>query len=424
MPLSFRKGNISVFGAFERMVAFRYLRARRKEGFISVIAGFSLAGIGLGVATLIVVMAVMNGFRQELLSRILGINGHLGVYGAGPVLTDFDPLADAIRKLPGVTRVIPTVEGQVMASAGGGAAGAIVRGVRPDDLLAREIITKDLVGSAQDFRDGDSVLIGHRLAEKLGLGVGDTITLISPKGNATAFGTVPRLRGYRIAGTFKVGMFEYDSSFIFMPLDAAQTYFKLPDAVTQIEVFTTNPDRVPDLRSEIFRIAGGSVRLYDWQQANASFFNAIQVERNVMFLILTLIILVAAFNIISSLIMLVKDKGRDIAILRTIGASPSAILRVFFMAGAMIGVAGTLAGLLLGLLFCWNIGAIQHFLEWVLQTKLFDSDVYMLDAIPALVDPVDVTWVAFWSLLMSCVASLPPSWNASRIDPVEALRYE
>lgn len=424
MPLSFRKGNISVFGAFERMVAFRYLRARRKEGFISVIAGFSLAGIGLGVATLIVVMAVMNGFRQELLSRILGINGHLGVYGAGPVLTDFDPLADAIRKLPGVTRVIPTVEGQVMASAGGGAAGAIVRGVRPDDLLAREIITKELVGSAQDFRDGDSVLIGHRLAEKLGLGVGDTITLISPKGNATAFGTVPRLRGYRIAGTFKVGMFEYDSSFIFMPLDAAQTYFKLPDAVTQIEVFTTNPDLVPALRTDIYRTAGGGVRLYDWQQANSSFFNAIQVERNVMFLILTLIILVAAFNIISSLIMLVKDKGRDIAILRTMGATRGMILRIFFLAGASVGVLGTICGTVLGVLFATNIEGIRQFIQSIIGKDLFSAEIYFLTQLPARVDPSEVVTVVLMALGLSFAATIYPAWRAARLDPVEALRYE
>ena len=413
-----------MFGAFERMVAFRYLRARRKEGFISVIAGFSLAGIGLGVATLIVVMAVMNGFRQELLSRILGINGHLGVYGAGPVLTDFDPLADAIRKLPGVTRVIPTIEGQVMASAGGGAAGAIVRGVRPDDLLAREIITKDLVGSAEDFRDGESVLIGHRLAEKLGLGVGDTITLISPKGNATAFGTVPRLRGYRIAGTFKVGMFEYDSGFIFMPLDAAQTYFKLPDAVTQIEVFTTNPDLVPNLRTDIYRMAGGGVRLYDWQQANASFFNAIQVERNVMFLILTLIILVAAFNIISSLIMLVKDKGRDIAILRTMGATRGMILRIFFLAGASVGVVGTVCGTVLGVLFATNIEGIRQFIQSIIGRELFAAEIYFLTQLPARVDSSEVVTVVLMALGLSFAATIYPAWRAAKLDPVEALRYE
>ena len=415
-----------MFDAFERMVAFRYLRARRKEGFISVIAGFSLLGIGLGVATLIVVMAVMNGFRQELLSRILGINGHLGVYGAGPTLTGFDPLAEAIRQLPGVTRVIPTVEGQVMATSQGGAAGAIVRGVRPDDLLGREIIRKGLSGPFEEFRDGESVLIGYRLAEKLGLGVGDTITLISPKGNATAFGTVPRLRGYRIAGTFNIGMFEYDSGFVFMALDAAQTYFKLPGAVTQIEVFADNPDRVPELRTAIYRAATatGGVRIYDWQQANASFFNAIQVERNVMFLILTLIILVAAFNIISSLIMLVKDKGRDIAILRTMGATRGMVMRIFFLAGASVGVVGTVFGTVLGVLFATNIENIRQFIQSIIGRELFAAEIYFLTQLPARVDPGEVVAVVLMALGLSIAATIYPSWRAAKLDPVEALRYE
>lgn len=415
-----------MFDAFERMVAFRYLRARRKEGFISVIAGFSLLGIGLGVATLIVVMAVMNGFRQELLSRILGINGHLGVYGAGPALTGFDPLAEAIRQLPGVTRVIPTVEGQVMATSQGGAAGAIVRGVRPDDLLGREIIRKGLSGPYEEFRDGESVLIGYRLAEKLGLGVGDTITLISPKGNATAFGTVPRLRGYRIVGTFNIGMFEYDSGFVFMALDAAQTYFKLPGAVTQIEVFADNPDRVPELRTAIYRAATatGGVRIYDWQQANASFFNAIQVERNVMFLILTLIILVAAFNIISSLIMLVKDKGRDIAILRTMGATRGMVMRIFFLAGASVGVVGTVFGTVLGVLFATNIENIRQFIQSIIGRELFAAEIYFLTQLPARVDPGEVVAVVLMALGLSIAATIYPSWRAAKLDPVEALRYE
>ncbi|MGE5476938.1 MAG: lipoprotein-releasing ABC transporter permease subunit [Bacteroidales bacterium] len=413
-----------MFDAFERMVAFRYLRARRKEGFISVIAGFSLLGIGLGVATLIVVMAVMNGFRQELLSRILGINGHMGVYGAGPVLTDFDPLAEAIRKLPGVTRAIPTVEGQVMATSSAAASGAIVRGVRPDDLLGRDIIRKGLNGDIEDFRTGEAVFIGYRLAEKLGLGVGDTITLISPKGNATAFGTVPRMRGYRIAGTFNIGMFEYDSGFVFMPLEAAQTYFKLPGAVTQIEVFADNPDRVPDLRTAVYRSAGGGVRIYDWQQANASFFNAIQVERNVMFLILTLIILVAAFNIISSLIMLVKDKGRDIAILRTMGATRGMIMRIFFLSGASVGVAGTLFGLVLGVSFATNIENIRQFIQSIIGTDLFKAEIYFLTQLPARVDPGEVVSVVLMALGLSFAATIYPAWRAANLDPVEALRYE
>jgi lipoprotein-releasing system permease protein len=413
-----------IFGAFERMVAFRYLRARRKEGFISVIAGFSLLGIGLGVATLIVVMAVMNGFRQELLSRILGINGHIGVYGTGLALADYDPLSAAMRKMPGVLRTIPTVEGQVMASAGGAASGAIVRGVRPSDLLAREIFSSRMGGSGEEFKSGDGILIGYRLAEKLGLRVGDSVTLISPKGNATAFGTMPRMRAYVVSGTFNVGMFEYDSGFIFMPLEAAQTYFKLPEAVTQIEVFLDNPDRVSEVRKGIAQLTGGAVRIYDWQQANASFFNAIQVERNVMFLILTLIILVAAFNIISSLIMLVKDKGRDIAILRTMGATRGMIMRIFFLSGASVGVVGTVFGTILGVSFATNIEAIRQFIQGIIGRDLFAAEIYFLTQLPAKVDSGEVVTVVLMALGLSLAATIYPSWRAARLDPVEALRYE
>ncbi|OAN50830.1 multidrug ABC transporter substrate-binding protein [Paramagnetospirillum marisnigri] len=413
-----------IFDAFERMVAFRYLRARRKEGFISVIAGFSLAGIGLGVATLIVVMAVMNGFRHELLGRILGLNGHIGVYGQAGAMTEFDPLAQSIRALPGVVRVIPTVEGQVFATSGGGGTGAIVRGVRPEDMFTRAVFQKNYRGRPDDFTGDDAVVIGYRLAEKLGVRLGDTVSLISPKGNATAFGTVPRMRGYRVVGTFNVGMFEYDSGFVFMPMEAAQTYFRLPGAVTQIEVFMENPDMVPDARKSINELTGGTARIYDWQQANANFFNAIQVERNVMFLILTLIILVAAFNIISSLIMLVKDKGRDIAILRTMGASRGMIMRIFFLSGASVGVVGTLAGTLLGVWFATHIEQIRQFIQSIIGRELFAAEIYFLTQLPARVEPGEVVTVVLMALGLSLAATIYPSWRAATLDPVEALRYE
>jgi lipoprotein-releasing system permease protein len=413
-----------IFGSFERMVAFRYLRARRKEGFISVIAGFSLAGIGLGVATLIVVMAVMNGFRHELLGRILGINGHIGVYATQGPLTDYDSLAQRIRNLTGVTMAIPTIEGQVFATSAGGGTGAIVRGVRPEDLLARPIFKAHWRGDPAEFSGEDSVVIGYRLAEKLGVSVGDTVSLISPKGSATAFGTVPRMRGYRVAGTFNVGMFEYDSGFVFMPLPAAQTYFRLPAAVTQIEVFLDDPDRVPATRRDLVRLTGGEARIYDWQQANANFFNAVQVERNVMFLILTLIILVAAFNIISSLIMLVKDKGRDIAILRTMGATRGMIMRIFFLSGASVGVAGTLFGTALGVWFATHIEAIRQFIQSIIGRELFAAEIYFLTQLPARVEPDEVVTVVLMALGLSFAATIYPSWRAARLDPVEALRYE
>jgi len=405
-----------IFGAFERMVAFRYLRARRQEGFVSVIAIFSLLGIALGVATLIIVMSVMNGFRADLLGRILGLNGHLGVYAqAGPV-ADFDAEATKVSQVPGVTGVTPLIEGQVMATTEIGAAGALVRGIRPGDLRRRPLVSDHIVqGSLADF-DDDGVAVGDRLARRLGLAVGGPITIISSQGTATAFGTMPRIKTYRVVALFDVGMYEYDNSFIFVPLEAAQLFFRLPNTVTSLEVFVADPDRVREDRRLIAAALGGHVRIVDWQQANSSLFNAVEIERNVMFLILTLIIVVAAFNIISSMIMMVKDKGRDIAILRTMGASRGAILRIFVLSGASIGVVGTVAGLLLE--------AIRQALQKVIGTDLFAAEIYFFTRIPARLDSGEVAAVVIMALVLSFLATLYPSWRAARLDPVEALRYE
>jgi lipoprotein-releasing system permease protein len=414
------------FAPFEWMLAIRYLRARRSEGFISIIAWFSLLGIGLGVATLIIVMSVMNGFRAELLGRIIGVNGHLTVQSAqGRDLRDFDPMVERLRKMDGVVSAAPIVEGQVMATANGVATGAQVRGMRGEDLARDSLVSKSLAGgSMADFAGDDAVIIGYRLAAKLGLLVGDSITLISPQMTSTAFGSVPRSRAYRVAGTFDVGMFEYDSTFVFMPFEAAQVYFRVNGAATGIEVKLREAEAAPAMRGAIFRELGNGVRLYDWQQANAQFFNALQVERNVMFLILTLIILVAAFNIISSLIMLVKDKGRDIAILRTMGATRGAIMRVFFIAGTSVGVIGTLFGFLLGIGFTSNIESIRQWLQGLTGTTLFDPTIYFLSKLPAKVDPTEVIAVVAMSFVLCILATIYPSWRAARLDPVEALRYE
>jgi lipoprotein-releasing system permease protein len=413
-----------IFNAFERMVAFRYLRARRQEGFVSVIAIFSLLGIALGVATLIIVMSVMNGFRADLLGRILGLNGDLGVYAQSGPLGDFDTDATKVSGVSGVTDVTPLIEGQVMATTEGGAAGALVRGIRPGDLRRRPLVADHIVqGSLADF-DDDGVAVGDRLARRLGVAVGSAITIISPQGTATAFGTMPRIKTYHVVALFDVGMYEYDNSFIFVPLDAAQLFFRLPNAVTSLEVFVADPDRVYQDRRLIAAALGGHVRIVDWQQANSSLFNAVEIERNVMFLILTLIIVVAAFNIISSMIMMVKDKGRDIAILRTMGASRGAILRIFVLCGASIGVVGTVAGLALGVVFTRNLEAIRQTLQKIIGTDLFAAEIYFFTRIPARLDTGEVAAVVIMALVLSFLATLYPSWRAARLDPVEALRYE
>ncbi len=413
------------FAPFEWMIALRYLRAKRKEGFVSVISGISLVGIALGVATLIIVMAVMNGFRHELLSRILGLSGHVVVQGYGGELMHFDDVAAKVRAVPGVVRVSPVIDGQVMATSNGISRGALVRGIRRDDLAKLTTVSKTLSpGALSRFQGGDSVIIGYRMAQQLGIGPGMTITLIAPKGNVTPFGTTPRVKTYSVAGVFNIGMSEYDSSFVFMPLEEAQLYFGLGDGVSGLEAMVAKPDAVAGYTTAIAQAVGPTARILTWQDVNSSLFGALEVERNVMFLILTLIILVAALNIVSGLVMLVKDKGGDIAILRTLGATRGAVMRVFLIAGASIGIFGTLLGFVVGVLFCQNIEAIRQFLSSLTGTQLFNPEIYFLSKMPAEMDSGEVIAVVAMSLSLSLLATLYPSWRAARLDPVEALRYE
>ena len=413
------------FSPFEWMLSLRYLRARRKEGFISVIAGFSFLGIMLGVATLIIVMAVMNGFRKELLDKILGLNGHLLIQPLEKPLSDWEEVAARVSAAQGVRLAAPIVEGQALASSPFNAGGVLVRGTRLADLQKLPSIAKNIKqGSLEGFDDSQNVVIGRRLADQLSIRSGDNITLVAPRGAVTPMGTTPRIKVYKIGAVFEIGMSEYDSSVVFMPLKEAQAYFNRAGDVTAIEVYTDDADRMDRYRKIVSDAAQRPIFMIDWRQRNATFFNALQVERNVMFLILTLIVLVAALNIVSGLIMLVKDKGQDIAILRTMGATQGSIMRVFLITGASIGVVGTIMGFLLGVVVCLNVESIRQFLSWMTNTELFSPELYFLSKLPADMDRGETTAVVVMALALSFIATLYPSWRAARLDPVEALRYE
>ena len=413
------------FSSFEWMIAGRYLRARRKEGFISVIAGFSFLGIMLGVATLIIVMAVMNGFRHDLFSKIMGLNGHVIVQKLGNRFDDYEAMAEKIKQVPGVETAMPVIEGQVMVSSSSQALGGLVRGVRESDLKSLKLVSGNVrAGTLDGFDKQTGIAMGIRLANQLHVGLGDSVTLVSPHGAATPFGTAPRSKSYQITSIFELGMSEYDRMMIFMPLNEAQKYFSKNGEVDVVEVIVNDPENVDNFRTEILKAGGPSIAVADWRQRNETFFNVLSVERNVMFIILSLIVLVAALNIISGLMMLVKDKGRDIAILRTMGATKGAVMRVFLITGASIGIVGTLAGLVLGVVFCWNIDSIKNFASWVTGTTVFDPSVYYLTKLPADIDPHETGGIVIMALVLSVIATLYPSWRASRLDPVEALRYE
>ncbi|MFV0367384.1 MAG: lipoprotein-releasing ABC transporter permease subunit [Hyphomicrobiaceae bacterium] len=413
------------FSAFEWMLAGRYLRARRKEGFISVIAGFSFIGIMLGVATLIIVMAVMNGFRKDLFSKILGLNGHVIVHKIGEPFNDYEDMVKRIDTITGVKAAIPLIEGQVMVSSAVQATGGLVRGVSEASLKKLPLVWGNVqAGTLAGFDEQRGIAIGQRLANELRVTAGDTITLVSPRGASTPFGTAPRSRPYKIGAVFELGMSEYDRMMVFMPLSEAQRYFSKGEQVDVLEIVVDDPEAVDRFAEEIRRVGGPTIQVSDWRQRNETFFTVLEVERNVMFIILSLIVLVAALNIISGLMMLVKDKGRDIAILRTMGASKGAIMRVFLITGASIGIVGTLAGLILGIVFCWNLEPIRQFVAWLTNTQIFDPQVYYLNKLPADINPHETGAIVIMAMVISVLATLYPSWRASRLDPVEALRYE
>lgn len=414
------------FSSFERMVAWRYLRPRRKEAAVSIVTVISLVGVTLGVAALIIVMAVMNGFRGELLDRILGLNGHVIVQPVERPLDDYDAVAERISALDGVQFALPLVEGQTLASGNIGAGtGALVRGVRPEDFVKLDSIAGNIrEGSLEAYQQGEGVAIGVRMAQNLGLIVGERLTLVSPDGDVTPFGTTPRVKSYPVEAIFEMGMSEYDASIVFMPLEEAQLYFNQEGIVQAIEVFVDDPDAVDIYKPLIEEAGGRPMLLADWRQRNRAFFSALVIERNAMFLILSIVVIVASLNIISSLIMLVKEKGRGIAILRTMGATQGSILRIFIMAGTGVGLIGTIAGVALGVLVCWNIQNIQRFISWVSGAEVWDPTIRFISEIPAEMDFWETAAVVGLALALSFLAAILPAWRAAKLDPVEALRYE
>ncbi|MEM7619605.1 MAG: lipoprotein-releasing ABC transporter permease subunit [Pseudomonadota bacterium] len=413
------------FARFEWMLAFRYLRARRKEGFISVIAGFSFLGIMLGVATLIIVMAVLNGFHNQLLDKVLGLNGHVIVHKIGDPFIDYQDMSKRMRNIENVRLSIPLIEGQAMVSTPSEAKGTLVRGIAEQDLKTLEKISRNIIdGTLDGFESRANIVIGQVMAEALGLKVGGALTLISPRGGqATPYGKPPKVKRFRVAAIFKIGMSEYDRSITFLPMSEAQKFFGKLNRVDVLEILVKDPNKVQDILPKLQETGGDTIYLTDWRQHNAGFFNALKVQQNVTFIILLMILIVATFNIISGIIMLVKDKGRDIAVLRTLGASRSAIMRVFVITGASIGVVGTLTGFLIGVVVCLNIDVAQDWVAFVTGYRI-DPTIYQLSELPAEINSFETAAIVAMSIVLSIMATFYPSWRAAKMDPVRALRYE
>ena len=416
------------FGPLEWLIAGRYLRPRRKEGFISIIAIFSFLGVMLGVMTLIVVMAVMNGFRQELYSKLLGLNGHFVVSKFGAPFTDYDDAAKKLLAVPGVETAMPLIEGPGLYSnvaAPGNSVFVLTRGMKAADIENLKLVSGGLRGGSMDgFDDGSSIVLGLRLANSLGVNVGDSVHVLTNRGKSTVFGMKPNAKNYTVGAIFEIGMSEYDKTIAFMPLKEAQAFFEYPGQANVVEVMVKDPETVRAMTPALKSALGDTFTVSDWQQRNETFFTVLDVERNVMFMILSLIVLVATLNIVSGLMMLVKDKGRDVAILRTMGATQGAIMRIFLITGASIGVVGTFAGFVLGVIICRNIEGIRAFVSWVTGTLVFDPTVYYISKLPAEMNPYETGAIVVSSFVLAVAATLYPSWRASRLDPVEALRYE
>ena len=415
-----------MFSQLEFLIAFRYLRSKRSEGFISIIAGFSLVGIILGVATLIIVMSVMNGFRAELIGRILGLNGHIGVYENQNNFQNYDEYSVGVAEIPGVKAVTPQIEGQGLIIYNNYSSGIVVRGIRWSDISARKQLWNSISNKEIESFNKNGIIIGHRLAKKLNVKDNDDVFILTPQMRVTAFGSIPKQKKFKVIQTFDVGMFEYDSSFVFMSLANAQSLYGYDanNSISNLEVYLNSTDDIELIKKKLLEISDKNLIITDWIERNYSFINALKVERNVMFIILTLIITVAAFNIISSMIMFVNSKSIDIAVLRAMGASKNCIMKIFFLTGISIGGAGTFFGTVLGILFCYNIETVRQFLEKLTNYELFSAEIYFLTKMPALIDPIEVIQIIVLAFFLSFVASLYPAWKATRILPAEVLRYE